>query len=196
MLCCGLTNAACAQKDFEMNPFLIALLVATTALSATAQTSRDVAAHEHGVTTLELAIEGRALEITLTAPGMDLVGFEHEAISTADKETVEVAMRLLQYPQNVLSLPSAASCHSQNGEANLADEGTHGHEEGHGHGGEHTGFSAQYAFVCDKPDALTEISFPYFQTFENAREIHILYVTEHGAGAAEAHRDAARISLQ
>ncbi len=193
---CNLTKAIRARKDLDMNPFLIALFVATTTLPATAQVSRDVTAHEHGVTSIELAIEGDTMEITLTAPGMDLVGFEHEATTAADEEAVKEAIRLLQDPQNVLSLPNAAECHNQSSAAHLAGEDAHDHDEDHGHGADHTVFSAHYAFVCANPDALTEISFPYFQTFENAHEIHVLYVTDQGAGAAEAHRDAARINLK
>ena len=42
-------------------------------------------AHEHGVASLNVALDGQTLEIQLQSPAMNLVGFEHEAKSEADK---------------------------------------------------------------------------------------------------------------
>ena len=45
-------------------------------------------AHEHGVASLNVALDGQTLEIQLQSPAMNLVGFEHEAKSDADKAKV------------------------------------------------------------------------------------------------------------
>lgn len=167
-----------------------------------AQVARDMDAHEHGVTTVEIAIQGEVLEVHLTAPGMDLVGFEHEAATGPDLAAVEGVVHLLSDPKNVLTLPDAAGCQASEIAANLARddhaeaEHEHEHETDHAHEVEHTEFTAQYSFNCTDPAALTEMSFPYFQTFEHAHEIDVVYITDQGVGSATATRDAARISLK
>lgn len=176
-------------------------------MPVSAQIARDMDAHEHGVTSLEIAIQGEVLEVHLAAPGMDLVGFEHEASTDADLAAVADAVHLLADPENVLTIPDAAGCQSTESAANLAGddhaeaehehkEAEHEHETDHAHEVEHTEFTAQYGFTCTNPDALKEMSFPYFKAFEHAREIDVVYVTDQGAGSAIATRDAARISLK
>lgn len=183
-----------------MKSLFTALCVTTVAMPVSAQIARDMDAHEHGVTTLEIAIQGEVLEVHLAAPGMDLVGFEHEASTDADLAAVEDAVHLLSDPKNVLTLHDAAGCQATESAANLAGdhhaETEHEHETEHVEEAEHTEFTAQYGFTCTDPDALKEMSFPYFKTFEHAHEIDVVYITDQGAGTATATRDAARISLK
>lgn len=181
-----------------MKSLFTALCVTTVAMPVSAQIARDMDAHEHGVTTLEIAIQGDVLEVHLTAPGMDLVGFEHEAATDADLAAVADAVHLLSDPKNVLTIPDAAGCKATESTANLAsdDHAETEHETEHAHEAEHTEFTARYGFTCTDPDALTEMSFPYFQTFEHAHEIDVVYITDQGASTATATRDAARISLK
>ena len=87
-------------------------------------------AHEHGVSTLELAFEHGELVMNLTAPGADIVGFEYAASSDADKDAVEAAIRVMLTPENIVTLPEAAECRLGEVLAHL-----HGadHDEGHDH---------------------------------------------------------------
>ena len=48
----------------------------------------SLAAHEHGAAQLNVALEGQRLELALESPAMNLVGFEHAAVSTSDKAAV------------------------------------------------------------------------------------------------------------
>ncbi len=41
----------------------------------------------------------------------------------------------------------------------------------------HTEFHAEYALTCANPDALTEITFAYFDTFGDAREVEVQIVS-------------------
>ena len=52
--------------------------------------------HEHGVASLNVALDGQTLEIQLQSPAMNLVGFEHEAKSDADKAKVTAARQHLE----------------------------------------------------------------------------------------------------
>lgn len=52
--------------------------------------------HVHGLSELTIAMEGKSLEIQLTSPAMNLVGFEHKASSKKDNAAVENATSLLR----------------------------------------------------------------------------------------------------
>lgn len=70
---------------------------------------------------LKLAIEGRVLDINLISPGMDIVGFEYEASTVADKDAVETAIRTMLMPENIVTLPEAAECRLTSVLAHLHD---------------------------------------------------------------------------
>ncbi|MDW4498854.1 DUF2796 domain-containing protein [Sulfitobacter sp. D35] len=112
----------------------LAATVAATPLAA--QEQRQLDAHVHGVSSLELAIEGGTVEMDFYAPGMDIVGFEYAASSDADKDKVEAAIRLMLVPENVVALPEEAGCrltevlaHLHSGE----DHDEHNNDDGHAH---------------------------------------------------------------
>lgn len=106
----------------------LALLATVAATPLLAQETREMEAHVHGVSTLELAVEGGTLEMNLTSPGMDIVGFEYQASTDADKDAVEAALRKMLVPENIVALPEAAECRLTEVLAHL-----HGgdHDEGH-----------------------------------------------------------------
>ncbi|MCA0873078.1 DUF2796 domain-containing protein [Seohaeicola saemankumensis] len=206
-----------------MKPLGLAALALVAAAPVSAQETREMDAHEHGVSTLELAIEHGKVEMNLTSPGADIVGFEYAASSDADKDTVEAAIRMMLLPENIVTLPKAAECrltevlaHLHTGDDDHADhEDGHDdhddHAEGDDHadhddhadgddhdhdgGGEHSEFHVRYKFACEHAEKLTAITFPFFEQFTNAQEIEALFVTETGAGAAEIDRAAPELKL-
>lgn len=215
-----------------MKTIHLALLASVAATPLLAQEAREMDAHVHGVSALEVAVENNVVELNLLSPGMDIVGFEYEASSDADKDAVEAALRTMLLPENIVTFPEAAECrltevlahlhtgdhdheegadheHADHDDHAAGDEHEHEHEEHehehdeHAEGGDHdhdeaaghSEFHARYVFVCEHPEALTTIAFPFFETFENAQEIEAQYVTEAGAGSAEIGRDAAQVTL-
>jgi len=73
----------------------------------------------------------------------------------------------------------------------------HAHSEDHAHDdhGQHTEFRAEYMIDCGDMSAITEIAFPFFERFPNAREIDIEMVTEAGAQRFDVTRETARLDL-
>lgn len=199
-----------------MKRTLFALAAASLAAPALAQDTRALDAHVHGVTTAEIAVEHGRVEINLLSPGMDIVGFEYEASTAADKEAVAAAIRQFLAPESIVTLPEAAGCrltevlahlHSgdHEGEHGEEDHGDHAdHDDGHGHddhddhgeGAEHSAFHVTYGFACEDEGTLTTIGFPFFDRFANAQEIEVQYVTETGAGMAEVIRSTPELSLE
>lgn len=97
-------------------------------------------AHVHGQGQLNLAIDGKELEIELIAPGADIVGFEHDAKSDDDKAAVQAAVAKLKDVAVVLGIPDAAKCTLEEAEIESAlledqdhDDHAHKDEDGHKH---------------------------------------------------------------
>lgn len=109
----------------------LALIVPTSSLA-------EEKAHVHGHGKLNLAIDGGELEIELIAPGADIVGFEYEAKTDADKAAVESGAAKLKDAFTVFGIPEAAACKLEEAEIESAllgdDHDDHGdHKDEHGH---------------------------------------------------------------
>lgn len=71
----------------------------------------------------------------------------------------------------------------------------HAHED-HAEGDSHTEFHAHYVLTCATPEALDQITFAYFDQFENARELEVQLVSANGAKAFEVLRDQPILDLR
>lgn len=112
-----------------------AALILLSAGAVTAQETRQLDAHEHGVGQLDIAFDGNRIAMELHAPGADIVGFEYAAQSSADRAKVDDAVARLARPLALFSLPEAAGCGVVEASASLeSEEGHEEHkEEGHDH---------------------------------------------------------------
>lgn len=131
-----------------MKTIHLALLASVASTPLMAEETREMDAHVHGVSKLELALEGDVLAMNMLSPGMDIVGFEYEASTDADKDAVEAAIRAMLIPENIVTLPDAAECrltevlahlhsgdhdHAEKDDHDHAEEGDHDHAEGEDH---------------------------------------------------------------
>ena len=193
-----------------MRAVTVVTLLLTGTTTAEAQEQRDLGAHEHGVGQLNIAFEGTEIAMELNAPGADIVGFEHPAITDEDRAKVTAAIELLENPQELFRLTGAAGCKVVLAEAELLDEDgsdheDHGHKDdhkGHDHhddhhgAGGHTEFRADYLFSCAAPEQVGEIEFGYFVTFPNARELEVQLISDQGSRGFEVTRDAPALDLE
>ena len=186
----------------------VALVLTFTGV-AQAQEQRDLDAHVHGVGSLNIAIEGNKIAMELSAPGADIVGFEHAAESEEDRGILEAALATLQAPQTLLRFDEAAKCEVTFAKAELhGDDGDH-HEEHNDHHDEHgsehdeeqdhashTEFHAEYLFTCAATNQLRSIEFDYFDVFPNAQELEVQFISDQGSKAFEVTRDIPVLNLQ
>lgn len=188
---------------------LICPIILTTLVSpALAEGNRQLDAHEHGVSELNIAIDGNTIAIELHAPGADIVGFEHAAESQKDRAAIDTAVATLARPLDLFTLPAEAECSVMQANAALkSDEAHEEHQDGHdGHDDHaeehhdddtgHTEFHAEYVLTCANPEAITEINFAFFEQFENARELEVQIVSASGAQAFEVERDGPKLDLR
>lgn len=173
-------------------PFLLAL--AATAVSA--EDTRQLDAHQHGVGALDIAVDGTTVAMEFHAPGADIVGFEYAAESAADRAAVSAAVATLTRPLDLFLLPAAAACSVTHASAELERDEAHDEHDEHAEEAGHTEFHAEYTLTCANPEELSAITFAYFDTFENARELKVQIVTGTGAQAFEVQRDAPTLDLQ
>jgi hypothetical protein len=205
----------------------ISIVAIVAAFPAFAEDTRKLDVHEHGVGTLNIAIDGTTVAMAFEAPGADIVGFEYAAKSDADLAAIDAAIVTLGAPLDLFVIPDAAGCtlieaqaalegedeHDEHGDEHHDDQVDEGHDdhadEGHDdhddHGDEdhaddadeagHTEFHAEYKLSCDDPDAVTEITFAYFEAFPNAQEVDVQMITASGAQAFEVTRNAPVLDL-
>lgn len=120
-----------------------AALVLLFGTAATAEETRQLDSHEHGVGQLDIAFEGDKIAMELHAPGADIVGFEYAAESSEDRAKVDAAVASLARPLDLFSMPAAAGCSVVQASASLESEEAHAEhgdedhaahkEEGHDH---------------------------------------------------------------
>lgn len=111
----------------------VSLIALITAFPAFAEDSRQLDAHEHGVGTLNIAIEGTTVAMTFEAPGADIVGFEYAAESDTDLAAIDAAVATLGAPLDLFVVPDAAGCSVVNAQAELESEDEDGDHDDEGH---------------------------------------------------------------
>src|SRR6185312_12056972 len=92
---------------------------------------RQLGPHVHGQGTLDIAIEGKKVEMELVAPGMDIVGFEHVASTNDQKAAVEKAKAKLTDVLSVFKLPAVAKCKAETSNVENRKEVHHDGDEDH-----------------------------------------------------------------
>jgi len=187
---------------------LFALLVSASiaaTLPSHAQEHRELGAHEHGRGTLNIAVEGNKVTMELETPGVDIVGFEHEAKTGREKAAVEKAKAQLMTPLSLFKLPAAAGCRVT--EASVEVEvGEHDHDakeaakapeagKAPAKGEGHSQFHAQYTLECEAAGSITGIELGYFRAFARAEKLEVNVITPKGQSKFEATRAKPSISL-
>ena len=118
-------------------------------------------------------------------------------------------MATLARPLDLFVFPVSAECSVVQASTELEGEEDHdehdeGHDDEHAESHEndhtdeagHTEFHAEYLLKCGNPDAISEITFAYFDTFKNAQELEVQIISAAGAQAFEVERDDPRLDLR
>lgn len=151
-----------------------------------AQMQRQLDAHEHGVTILNIALEGTTLYAELEGPAMNFVGFEYQPRTAAEQEAVTAALSALRGGRPVVEFLPAEACRLDSASAQhivAADENNHddqhtdsGHEDDDSSTGEHAEFTGEYTFTCAQPDELEAVRVVLFSQFELTDEVATSFI--------------------
>lgn len=177
------------------------------------EAQRQHRAHVHGAGKLNLVQEGNQVHIELEIPGMDVVGFEHEARTAPQKQAVKDAVTVLEQGAALFQVNAEAKCTFDKAEIETAmmddDEGEHGHEgekhkdddhhkdEKHTEEGEesHSEFHAKYVFQCASPEKLQQLQVTLFDKFKGAESLQVQFVTAHKQSTQQISREAPVVRL-
>ncbi|NAZ92328.1 zinc uptake protein ZrgA [Vibrio toranzoniae] len=130
-----------------MKPSILAVVIGmTVSTNALANEEfRSHGAHVHGQVEVNIAQDGQELLVEVTAPGADVVGFEHAPETTEQKKVLEQAIAQLNKPDELFSFNNASctlkfksvtnSLEGDHDEHDEHDHAEHGHDnhEGHDH---------------------------------------------------------------
>ncbi|WP_373945812.1 DUF2796 domain-containing protein (plasmid) [Vibrio chagasii] len=109
---------------------VIGMTVSTTALAN--EEFRSHGAHVHGQVEVNIAQDGQELLVEVTAPGADVVGFEHAPETAEQKKVFEQAIAQLNKPDELFSFNNA-NCTLKFKLVSNTLEGDHDEHEGHDH---------------------------------------------------------------
>ena len=169
----------------------VALALPLSALADDHQHS--LGAHVHGLGTLNIALENQRLELQLTSPAMNIVGFEYQPTTAADLQSVKAAQSNLNHAAELFVLSPAAQCRLTSVSIDnplLTESDTHEHEHESQPAAQiaehqHSDISAHYQYHCAKPARLNSIDLTgLFKQFSQTEKIQVqLIAGDHQQGA-------------
>jgi hypothetical protein len=200
---------------------LIASTLATVSIAQAETTHRQHDAHVHGVVEFNIAQDGNEMLMEITAPGFDIVGFEHAPMNEQQHQAIESAEAVLQNAASVFTLTSAANCaveyvsvtntleedeHAGHDHEEHEHHDDHDHEEhehhddhaGHDHGeseSSHGAFTVEYHFDCQNLSALSDIETTWFKHFPDTEKVSVNLLTDTQQKALELNSKSTLIKL-
>ena len=182
--------------------YIIYILLSFNLMTFTisAEETRQVDKHEHGVGELNIAVEGSTIEFEFMIPGADIVGFEYVAKSDEDIAKINQALKTFDDYTHIFTLPSNSLCELNGQKVALKEEDEHDEHDDHDEHDEHDDhdehaeenhneFYAKYSFECGSINAIKEVKFPYFATFTNSGELEVQFISNMGSTSFEVEGD-------
>lgn len=146
-------------------------------------------AHLHGYVELTLAIEGNQLEIQLTSPAINIVGFEHKATSKQQLQAIEQAKQTLESPAMLFSFSGSdcastlATAHFPTLDEHHADHGNHEDHESDKEG--HSEITASYKYNCSEGKRINAVQVNLIKYFPTIEKIKAMWLSDLKQGASE-----------
>ncbi|WP_409523596.1 DUF2796 domain-containing protein [Nitrincola sp. MINF-07-Sa-05] len=174
-------------------------LLLATSLALADSDHAPLGAHVHGMAQLDIVLDGNSLQAHFRSPAADIVGFEDQAQDEQSIALVKEMEQKLGHAETLWTLPKNANCalnsvtlqheliadHGSHDEDDHEDEHDHKNEHDHKHDNDHkheheSGHSeirAEYAFECQNPEQLAQISVTLFQHFPTLESITTQVIT-------------------
>jgi hypothetical protein len=169
------------------------LAACTTALMALpvasiARVEREHGAHVHGITTIDIAQDGKQLSIGFEMPGINAVGYEHPPHSASEQAQLDAALKILRAPADWLVPNVEARCKVTKVEVTPNGFASGASAAGSGQGPddqspehhEHADIDVGYQFVCDAPLNLRSIDLRLIERFPGTHEVRVNVVSANG----------------
>ena len=174
-----------------------ALLASTSILLADVAAGaerRQLDAHEHGVTTLNIALEENVLAVELEGPAMNFVGFEHMPNTPEQEQAIADTLDVLNNGDVLIQANPEAGCallqakakhitdaehdegHDDHDDHEADHDKEHDDHDDHESEGQHSEFVGEYSYECEQPDRLNELRVGLFARFELTDEVEASFI--------------------
>ncbi|HCG9118169.1 TPA: DUF2796 domain-containing protein [Vibrio parahaemolyticus] len=191
---------------------------------ATAEEYRQHSAHVHGHVEFNIAQDGSDLLLEITAPGADVVGFEHTPENAEQEKTLQHAVATLEDSNALFAINPQAQCeieevhveHSLGGqheehehhdhEGHDHDEHAHHDHDKHEHDGheghdhsehsDHGEFTVQYRFHCAQVGELSRIQTDWFNQFPSTESVNVNLFTDTTQSATSLTKNNTQIAIK
>ena len=153
---------------------------------------REHGSHEHGAATLDLVVDGTAVDLAFESPWANLVGFEHAPSTPEQEAAVDEAMAALEDGAALFAFDPAAGCTlASTNVASTMAAGEHDEERAESH----SEVLVDYAFECEDPSAIGALDVALGERFESIETIAVQMAGPGGQGAESLSPEGARASL-
>jgi hypothetical protein len=161
------------------------------ALAALLTVAAYAAPHQHGVVTLDVAIDGSTLTLELNAPLDSLVGWERAPRNDAERRAAADTLQRLRDPAQLFTPDAAAQCQAAapQVDAGLLAPGAKPAA------GEHAELRASYTYRCAQAAQLRSIALPLFDAFKRIQRVDVQVVGPQGQRKATLRRTGAVLKL-
>ncbi|ANZ08893.1 DUF2796 domain-containing protein [Vibrio parahaemolyticus] len=191
---------------------------------ATAEEYRQHSAHVHGHVEFNIAQDGSDLLLEITAPGADVVGFEHAPENAEQEKTLQHAVATLEDSNALFAINPQAQCeieevhveHTLGGqheehehhdhEGHDHDEHAHHDHDKHDHDGheghdhsehsDHGEFTVQYRFHCAQVGELSHIQTDWFNQFPSTESVNVNLFTDTTQSATSLTKSNTQITIK
>jgi G3E family GTPase len=199
----------------KITPIALGITLAVSSFAQAEEGFRQHSAHVHGVVEFNIAQDANELLMEITAPGADVVGFEHAPQTDEQKHQLEAAVAQLKDANSIFTLAASAGCKvehksvthtlgedSHKGHDHHDDHEHHDEHKGHDHHDDHEGhssshgeFTVEYHFECSDIAKLDEINTNWFSHFPNTESIKVNVLTDTKQAAMQLSKGESKISL-
>ena len=135
--------------------------------------------HVHGVSKMDLAVDGNKLTLAMEVPLDNVVGFEHSPKTEKQHAALAGALKTLKDASELFAPTAAAECKLES--VQIADPFPDSKVKSDGH----ADVDAEYNFQCAKPAALNSLETTLFKKFKRLQRIDVQRATAVGQGAAK-----------
>jgi len=137
-------------------------------------------AHVHGVGQINIVVDGTQATVELHAPAEAIYGFEHQARSKADEEKRAAALaRLREHIGAMVIFAADRGCQYTTQKMAVVEAVEHERAQGPEQGGpakksgEHRAVHAEFAVICDKPLAGSQVKFGISKIFPGLKTVRV-----------------------
>lgn len=148
-------------------------------------------AHVHGLAQMNLVVDGPTVELELSTPLANVISFEHEPETDAQKSEVRDMAAQMRKADSLFVLSPEAQCELKDvslssealGAGILSSAGAAHSEDADDHDG-HGDLDMDVTFICRHPENLNSVRVDMFRIFPNLHNLEVQMVTPKGQGAA------------